>query len=457
MRCQRVRWPIRVAAPRAAYCSGRRRVHGPADGAAADEAARVVRRRDRLVGDARGAGGEPDEGGSRGLRLHRAGARDEVGDVGHRVGELARGGEGGEVVPREAHGTTLCPRPPGWLGDRVPLPQIPPGLAAQRVLGEDWAALAGRAAASGVGPARRVGAHPGGDVAARLLLAGAARGRRRRPGGRAQDLLRRRRRVRARGPGAAAVGGGGRRTAPAGRPAPPGPAPGLAARRRPPATRGTSRRARSSAVSTAGCTCPRCRSCGRWRRTSRAGSPTWPTWGVTCPSRGATSSRRCRWGATWWRRRRRGRGGARRPPLRQRAGRRRGPLGRDRPQADERRPALRAGAHALEPDGRARGIERVGPRRPAAPLPHPRGRRPVSTRTGPATGSSCGWSSTPAGRCRTRAAPAGPSPATNGTGSRAASRSPRPSRTEARALQRWQVRWAIQLGGVRYPSVNRVI
>ena len=157
-------------------------------------------------------------------------------------------------------------------------------------------------------------------------------------------------------------GGRRRRTAPAGRPAPPGPAPGLAARPRPRATRGTSRRARSVGGLYGRLHVPALPQLrDAWRRTSsgwlrRPGRAR----RATCRSRGATSSRRCRSGATCWRRTPARRGGARRPPLRQRDGRRGGGVARHRPQADERRPALRAGADAVEPDGRAERPRRVG-------------------------------------------------------------------------------------------------
>ena len=59
--------------------------------------------------------------------------------------------------------------------------------------------------------------------------------------------------------------------------------------------------------------------------------------------------------------------------------RRAGGVAGDRPEADERGPALRAGADAVEPDGGARAARRrrFGARRPASPLP-----RRSSTRAG---------------------------------------------------------------------------
>ena len=74
----------------------------------------------------------------------------------------------------------------------------------------------------------------------------------------------------------------------------------------------------------------------------------------------------------------------------------------DRPEADVRRPALRAGADAVEP------VRRAAPATCAtacAAASTPWSTPPGSTRTGPATGSSSGWCSTPTGRSRTPSVP----------------------------------------------------
>ena len=62
------------------------------------------------------------------------------------------------------------------------------------------------------------------------------------------------------------------------------------------------------------------------------------------------------------------------------------------------------------------GHRRVGPRRPATPLPHPRGRRRSRRGARPRLGRRADGRSTPAGRCRTRAAPAGTSRRGTGLG-----------------------------------------
>ena len=174
------------------------------------------------------------------------------------------------------------------------------------------------------------------------------------------------------------------------------------------ATCGTSRRARWSPASTHGSTCPRCRSCAPSRRTSSGGPPRSRPCRAT--PRPAPPGRA---GAVAGARPGRGRGQHRHPrprgpPLRQRAGRRPGAVAGHRPQADGRRPALRAGAAAVEPVGRAGG---AGPAcaTGCAAASTRSSTRPASTRTGPGTGWSSGWCSTRTGRCRTPSAPAGAS------------------------------------------------
>ena len=89
----------------------------------------------------------------------------------------------------------------------------------------------------------------------------------------------------------------------------------------------------------------------------------------------------------------------RRPAPPQRAGRRPRALAGDRPQADERGPALRAGADALEPVGRHRRRRRPG--RTCGAASTPSSTWPGSTRTVPATGSWSGWCTTCRGRSST--------------------------------------------------------
>ena len=79
----------------------------------------------------------------------------------------------------------------------------------------------------------------------------------------------------------------------------------------------------------------------------------------------------------------------------------------DRPQAGQRRPALRAGPDAVEPLGRGhRGAATCAPRCAAGSTPW--STPPVSTRSGRGTGSSCGCCTTRSGSSRTT--PATPDP-----------------------------------------------
>ena len=189
------------------------------------------------------------------------------------------------------------------------------------------------------------------------------------------------------------------------RPAPPGPAAG-AAGRDDLSTVGYVEAAETSAASTPRLHVPappQLRTVHVVRRA--AGSTTWPPWPRTPRSRGAWSSRRCTSAGPW---------SATRPapaswctatcttttcsPPTRRA------VAGHRPQADVRRPALRAGADAVEPLGGGRRRRRRAP--PCAAGSTPWSTPPGSTRSGPATGWSCGWWSTRTGPSRTGRGPA---------------------------------------------------
>ena len=129
--------------------------------------------------------------------------------------------------------------------------------------------------------------------------------------------------------------------------------------------------------------------------------PSWPPSRATHRSRAGWSSRRCRCPAT---------SSPTRPAPATMihgdlhyenvlAGDRRAVAG-DRPQADERRPALRAGADAVEPVDEDAGRADVRDGRPRAASTRS-STPPASTRTAPATGSWSGCCTTPAGRSRT--------------------------------------------------------